>query len=74
MLRLIIFAFLMLPQLASGAEAAGRVFLDTNKNGLLDGSESGVAGEFGRVHHGHAVIEITAGFAGSEKGMHYPSK
>ena len=32
------------------------------------------ADEFGRVHHGHAVIEITAGFAGSEKGVHYPSK
>jgi hypothetical protein len=28
--------------------------------------------EFGRVHHGHAVLEITAGFAGSESGIQYP--
>ncbi|MEM9623242.1 MAG: calcineurin-like phosphoesterase family protein [Pseudomonadota bacterium] len=28
--------------------------------------------EFGKVHHGHTVLEITAGFAGSEQGMQYP--
>ncbi len=28
--------------------------------------------EFGRVHHGHAILEITAGSAGSEQGMRYP--
>ena len=54
MLRLIIFAFLMLPQLVSAAEAAGRVFLDTNKNGLLDGSELGMAGV--RVSNGLDVV------------------
>jgi hypothetical protein len=32
------------------------------------------ADEFGRIHHGHAVLEITAGFAGSEKGIRYPSQ
>ncbi len=28
--------------------------------------------EFGRVHHGHTVLEISAGTAGSERGMAYP--
>ena len=32
------------------------------------------ADEFGRIHHGHAVLEITAGFAGSEVGVQYPSR
>lgn len=30
--------------------------------------------EFGRVHHGHTVLEITGGLAGSEAGLSYPSK
>ena len=30
--------------------------------------------EFGRIHHAHAVLEITAGFAGSETGLLYPAK
>ena len=29
--------------------------------------------EFGRVHHGHAVLEIIPGVAGSEAGLDYPS-
>ena len=29
--------------------------------------------EFGRVHHGHAVLEIVPGVAGSEAGLDYPS-
>ena len=29
--------------------------------------------EFGRVHHGHAVLEIIPGVAGSEAGLNYPS-
>ena len=28
--------------------------------------------EFGRVHHGHAVLEVTAGLDGSEEGNRYP--
>ncbi len=28
--------------------------------------------EFGRIHHGHAVLEITAGMLGNEKGVVYP--
>lgn len=28
--------------------------------------------EFGQVHHGHAVLEITGGMAGSESGVAYP--
>ena len=28
--------------------------------------------EFGRIHHGHAVLEISAGAAGSEVGHQYP--
>ncbi len=28
--------------------------------------------EFGRVHHGHTVLEITGGMAGSEEGIAYP--
>jgi len=28
--------------------------------------------EFGRVHHGHAVLEVSGGSAGSEAGMAYP--
>ena len=28
--------------------------------------------EFGRVHHGHTVLEIFGGMAGSEAGMAYP--
>jgi hypothetical protein len=30
--------------------------------------------EFGRLHHGHAILEITAGFAGSEVGNRYPTQ
>ena len=29
--------------------------------------------EFGREHHGHAVLEIVPGVAGSEAGLTYPS-
>ena len=29
--------------------------------------------EFGREHHGHAVLEIVPGVAGSEAGLSYPS-
>lgn len=29
--------------------------------------------EFGRVHHGHAVLEISAGLDGSEDGIGYPN-
>ncbi len=28
--------------------------------------------EFGRVHHGHAVLEISAGFEGTQEGTVYP--
>lgn len=28
--------------------------------------------EFGRVHHGHTVLEITGGMAGTDEGMTYP--
>ena len=30
--------------------------------------------EFGRVHHGHAILEIAAGHAGSEQGIQYPKE
>ena len=30
--------------------------------------------EFGRVHHGHAILEITAGLAGSEQALEYPGQ
>ncbi len=32
------------------------------------------ADEFGRIHHGHAILEIIAGFADSEVGVQYPSR
>ena len=32
------------------------------------------ADEFGRIHHGHAILEIIAGFADSEVGLQYPSR
>lgn len=50
----IVFAFLMLPQLTLAAEATGRVFLDNNRNGLLDAAETGVAGV--RVSNGLDVV------------------
>ena len=28
--------------------------------------------EFGRLHHGHTVLEIVPGFEGSETGNKYP--
>lgn len=27
--------------------------------------------EFGRIHHGHSVLEIVGGMRGSEKGLRY---
>ena len=54
MRTLIIFAFLALPQLASAADATGRVFIDSNKNGVLDASENGVEGV--RVSNGLDVV------------------
>ena len=27
--------------------------------------------EFGRIHHGHTVLEIVGGMRGSEKGLRY---
>ena len=27
--------------------------------------------EFGRIHHGHTVLEIVGGMKGSEKGLRY---
>ena len=32
------------------------------------------ADDFGRIHHGHAILEITAGFADGEIGVQYPSR
>jgi len=29
--------------------------------------------EFGRIHHAHAILEITAGFEGGETGIRYPN-
>jgi calcineurin-like phosphoesterase family protein len=28
--------------------------------------------EFGRIHHGHTILEVSSGFAGSEDGIVYP--
>lgn len=50
----ILFAFLTLPQLTLAADATGRVFLDSNRNGLLDASETGVPGV--RVSNGLDVV------------------
>lgn len=30
--------------------------------------------EFGRIHHGHAILEIAAGHSGSEQGLQYPNE
>lgn len=59
------------------ATVATHLFEANLDAGLLPGVHSltvRASDEFGRVHHGHAVLEVTAGFAGSEEGMHYPTK
>ena len=50
----IILAFLLLPHSALATDATGRVFLDSNKNGLLDAGERGIAGV--RVSNGLDVV------------------
>ena len=54
MRTLIILAFLLLPHSALAANATGQVFLDSNKNGLLDAGERGIAGV--RVSNGLDVV------------------
>ena len=54
MRTLIILAFLLLPHSALATDATGRVFLDSNKNGLLDAGERGIAGV--RVSNGLDVV------------------
>jgi hypothetical protein len=59
------------------ATVATHLFEANLDAGLLPGVHSltvRASDEFGRVHHGHAVLEVTAGFAGSEEGMRYPTK
>ena len=50
----IILAFLLLPHSALAIDASGRVFLDSNKNGLLNAGERGIAGV--RVSNGLDVV------------------
>ena len=54
MRTLIILAFLLLPHSALATNATGQVFLDSNKNGLLDAGERGIAGV--RVSNGLDVV------------------
>ena len=53
----IILAFLLLPDSARATNATGQVFLDSNKNGLLDAGERGIAGV--RVSNGLDVVTTT---------------
>ena len=54
-MRILVFAMLMgaLPPLLA-ATATGRVFIDTNQNGVLDGNENGLPGV--RVSNGLQVV------------------